>query len=94
MIKIEYIAHTLLNIVLLFFFKSTYIGILVNLPILLYHGKRFIDNTYLLDASELYNEVKSRKTEAITKIIYYLILFIFYLGSFIRAVIAYESAAK
>ena len=80
MIKIEYIAHTLLNVVLLFFFKSTYLGLLVNLPILLYHGKRFIDKTYLLDASELYNEVKSRKTEAITKIIYYLILFIFYLG--------------
>jgi protein cornichon len=82
MIKIEYIAHTLLFIVLSFFYQNTYLGLLVNLPIIIYHAKRFFDKTYLLDASELYNEVKSRKTEAITKIIYYLVLFIFYLGRF------------
>jgi len=94
MIVIEYIVHALMQVVLLFFITSTWVALLLNLPILLYHTKKFFDGSYLLDATNLYYEVKERKKESIIKIVYYMLLFLFYLFSFIKAVIDYEASSR
>lgn len=53
-----------------------------------------MDGSYLLDATEIFSEVKSRTREAQIKIAYYLVLFIFYLFCFIKAIIDYEQSSK
>lgn len=55
----------------------------------------FITKTYFeLDPTELYKDIKYSKREAIVKIICYIALFGFYLFSFIKAVIAFESSSR
>jgi len=90
MLKIEYISHLLLSAVLLIFVQSTWVALLLNLPLLAYHLKRFLEKSYELDPTELYKEIKTRKTESIVHIVYYVLLFGFYLYAFIRAVIDFE----
>ncbi|KAL0479024.1 hypothetical protein AKO1_007926 [Acrasis kona] len=91
MIKVEYISHLVLNLVLLIFVKKTWLALLLNAPIILYHIKLFVEKSYELDPTELYKEIKSKKRESIIKIVYYISLFGFYLYSFIKAVIDFES---
>ncbi|KAL9647784.1 hypothetical protein ABK040_001354 [Willaertia magna] len=91
MIKIEYITHILLFVILSVFFNSTYIALILNVPIIIYHIKCYLDKSYELDPTDLYREIGKRKKEAIAHIIYYVILFGFYLYSFIRSVIEFES---
>jgi hypothetical protein len=92
--KVEYIAHALLFVVLLFFVSNTWLALLLNLPILVYHLYTFINKSYELDATELYKDIKFSKREAIVKIVYYVCLFGFYLFSFIKAVIDFESSSR
>uniref|UniRef100_A0A7S1PH21 Uncharacterized protein n=1 Tax=Percolomonas cosmopolitus TaxID=63605 RepID=A0A7S1PH21_9EUKA len=90
MTKIEYISHMILIAVLMIFFSETYVAIILNLPILIYHMKKFFDKSYVLDPTELYKVIRFKKNESIAKMVYYIFLFAFYLYSFIRAVIAFD----
>lgn len=90
MIAIEYISHLILNLVLLIFVRQTWVALLLNLPLLLFHLKRFIEKSYELDPTELYKDIRQRKDESIVHIVYYVLLFGYYLYAFIRAVIEFE----
>ena len=41
LIRIEYLSHALVQIILLLFIGDTYLAILFNLPIFLYHLKKY-----------------------------------------------------
>jgi len=90
MLKIEYISHIVLMLILAVFLPSTWVALVLNLPVFAYHLKRYLDKSYQIDPTEMYKEVKARKTESIVHIVYYVLLFGFYLYSFIRAVIDFE----
>ncbi|EFC43193.1 predicted protein [Naegleria gruberi] len=91
MVKIEYITHVVLCFVLAIFYNNTYVALLLNAPVIIYHLKCYFDRSFELDPTDLYREIGKRKKEAIAHIVYYVVLFGFYLYSFIRAVIDFES---
>src|SRR5690606_24026788 len=95
LIKIEYISHGVLFLVLCLFIKYTYVAVFLNAFIIAYHIKkyctffvhsntsRYLDKTWLLDPAEVYSEVKKRKPESVIKLICYVLLFGFYLYRYI-----------
>jgi len=82
----------------LFFFNcltggSYWIALILNTPLLAWNIKKskWVDNTYKLDATEIFRKLNIHKRESFIKLGFHLILFFFYLYSMIVALIKDES---
>eukprot|EP01027_Heterolobosea_sp_BB2_P005938 GEZU01009037.1.p1 GENE.GEZU01009037.1~~GEZU01009037.1.p1 ORF type:complete len:118 (+),score=41.44 GEZU01009037.1:159-512(+) len=87
MIKIEYIAQAVVTVLCLLF--GQWVPLFLNLPLFAYHAHRFQTKKYLLDATELFKQIKRLKREAIVKLGVYTLFFFFYFYCMIRDIIRY-----
>ncbi|KAE9971028.1 COPII-coated vesicle protein [Venturia inaequalis] len=92
----EAAVHAFLTI--LFVINGYWLAILLNLPLLLWNGKKIFENQHLLDATEIFRKLNVHKkvrspfvTESFIKLGFHLIMFFFYLYSMIVALIRDES---
>jgi hypothetical protein len=60
---------------------------LLNVPLLVWNGRKFLNKNYLLDATEIFRTVHKYKTETFIKMGFHLLLFFYYLYSMIVAII-------
>lgn len=72
---------------LLFLITGHWLSFLLNLPITLFNGNQIFKNQYLLDATEIFRTLGRHKKESFSKLGFHLLIFFFYLYSFIVALI-------
>ncbi|TFB03011.1 ER-derived vesicles protein ERV14 [Trichoderma ghanense] len=76
----------------LFLINGYWVALILNLPLLGYNIKKIVDNTHLLDATEIFRKLNVHKKESFIKLAFHLIMFFFYLYSMIVALIRDESS--
>ncbi|KAL6876988.1 cornichon [Trichoderma novae-zelandiae] len=76
----------------LFLINGYWVALILNLPLLGYNVKKIVDNTHLLDATEIFRKLNVHKKESFIKLAFHLIMFFFYLYSMIVALIRDESS--
>ncbi|WFD36657.1 Structural maintenance of chromosomes protein 5 [Malassezia cuniculi] len=64
---------------LLFLINGQWTALIVNVPLVAYNVNKVINNTYLLDATEIFRTLMSHKKEGLFKLGFYLLSFFFYL---------------
>lgn len=89
----EMSAHGFLT--LLFLLNGQWVALAINLPLLAYNANkyaalthshiRFINKTYLLDATEIFRTLMSHKKESFVKLGFYLLTFFFYLYRYVAS---------
>ncbi|KAK3936870.1 Pre-mRNA-processing factor 17 [Diplogelasinospora grovesii] len=67
----------------LFLINGYWLPLILNLPLLGWNIKKIVDNTHLLDATEIFRKLNVHKKESFTKLGFHLIMFFFYLYSMI-----------
>ncbi|KAF2968075.1 hypothetical protein GQX73_g5514 [Xylaria multiplex] len=77
---------------LLFLVNGYWVALVLNLPLLGWNIKKILDNTHLLDATEIFRKLNVHKKESFFKLGFHLIMFFFYLYSMIVALIKDEKA--
>ncbi|RPB27435.1 cornichon [Terfezia boudieri ATCC MYA-4762] len=85
----EAAVHAFLS--LLFLINGYWMAFVLNLPLLAYNIKKFLDNAHLLDATEIFRTLNKHKKESFVKLGFHLVMFFFYLYSMIVALIRDES---
>ncbi|KAF8432884.1 cornichon [Terfezia claveryi] len=85
----EAAVHAFLS--LLFLINGYWMAFALNLPLLGYNIKKFLDNAHLLDATEIFRTLNKHKKESFVKLGFHLVMFFFYLYSMIVALIRDES---
>ncbi|KAF3903920.1 hypothetical protein ABW21_db0202557 [Orbilia brochopaga] len=75
----------------LFLINGYWLALLLNLPLLAFNVKKFLDNAHLLDATEIFRTLNKHKKESFIKLGFHLVMFFFYLYSMIVALIRDES---
>lgn len=85
----EAAVHALLSF--LFLINGYWMAFALNLPLLAYNVKKFLDNAHLLDATEIFRTLNKHKKESFVKLGFHLVMFFFYLYSMIVALIRDES---
>ncbi|KAF4587578.1 ER-derived vesicles protein ERV14 [Ophiocordyceps camponoti-floridani] len=86
----EAAVHAVLTF--LFLVNGYWLALLLNVPLLLWNAKKIIDNTHLLDATEIFRKLNVHKKESFAKLAFHLVMFFFYLYSMIVALIRDESS--
>ncbi|KAF5004564.1 hypothetical protein FDECE_8954 [Fusarium decemcellulare] len=76
----------------LFLINGYWVPLILNLPLLGWNVKKIVDNTHLLDATEIFRKLNVHKKESFFKLGFHLIMFFFYLYSMIVALIRDESS--
>ncbi|GKT65069.1 cornichon protein [Colletotrichum tofieldiae] len=76
----------------MFLINGYWVPLILNLPLLAYNIKKIVDNTHLLDATEIFRKLNVHKKESFVKLGFHLIMFFFYLYSMIVALIRDESS--
>lgn len=84
----EMCAHGFLTV--LFLLNGQWIALAINLPLLAYNVHKFMNKTYLLDATEIFRTLMTHKKESFLKLGFYLLTFFFYLYRMIMALVAEE----
>lgn len=82
----EMCAHGFLTV--LFLLNGQWIALAINLPLLAYNVHKFMNKTYLLDATEIFRTLMTHKKESFLKLGFYLLTFFFYLYRMIMALVA------
>jgi len=82
-------VHAFLS--LLFLINGYWMAIALNLPLLGYNIKKFLDNAHLLDATEIFRTLNKHKKESFVKLGFHLVMFFVYLYCMIVALIRDES---
>ncbi|KAK0252565.1 ER-derived vesicles protein ERV14 [Friedmanniomyces endolithicus] len=82
-------VHAFLTI--LFLVNGYWIPTILNLPLLIWNGKKIFEHTHLLDATEIFRKLNAHKKESFVKLGFHLLMFFFYLYSMIVALIRDES---
>lgn len=85
----EAAVHAFLSF--LFLINGYWMAFALNLPLLGYNIKKFLDNAHLLDATEIFRTLNKHKKESFVKLGFHLVMFFFYLYSMIVALIRDES---
>jgi len=85
----EAVVHALLSF--LFLINGYWIAFALNLPLLGFNIKKFLDKAYLLDATEIFRTLNKHKKESFFKLGFHLLMFFFYLYSMIVALIRDET---
>ncbi|KAG6015354.1 COPII-coated vesicle protein [Claviceps lovelessii] len=86
----EAAVHTFLAF--LFIINGYWAAAILNLPLLAWNAKKIVDNTHLLDATEIFRKLNIHKKESFAKLAFHLVMFFFYLYSMIVALIRDESS--
>merc|ERR1711977_457162 len=81
----EMCAHGFLTV--LFLLNGQWIALAINLPLLAYNVHKFMNKTYLLDATEIFRTLMTHKKESFLKLGFYLLTFFFYLYRMIMALV-------
>ncbi|KAK8927607.1 ER-derived vesicles protein ERV14 [Metarhizium anisopliae] len=76
----------------LFLINGYWLALILNLPLLAWNAKKIVDNTHLLDATEIFRKLNIHKKESFAKLAFHLVMFFFYLYSMIVALIRDESS--
>ncbi|KAG7040171.1 ER-derived vesicles protein erv14 [Colletotrichum scovillei] len=85
----------------MFLINGYWVPLILNLPLVAYNVKKIVDNTHLLDATEIFRKLNVHKKPAVSnklaqesfvKLGFHLIMFFFYLYSMIVALIRDESS--
>lgn len=82
----EYFGHLLLTLLILS--RGFLVPTLLNVPLMLFHFRQYLDRRHFLDCTTIYNEKDRRIKTAQIKLIYILVLFFVYLYCFIATLIA------
>lgn len=82
----EMCAHGFLTV--LFLLNGQWIALAINLPLSAYNVHKFMNKTYLLDATEIFRTLMTHKKESFLKLGFYLLTFFFYLYRMIMALVA------
>ncbi|KAF8428194.1 putative ER-derived vesicles protein ERV14 [Tirmania nivea] len=85
----EAAVHAFLSF--LFLINGYWMAFALNLPLLGYNIKKFLDNAHLLDATEIFRTLNKHKKESFVKLGFHLVMFFFYLYSMIVALIRDDS---
>lgn len=85
----EAAVHALLSF--FFLINGYWMAFALNVPLLGYNIKKFVDNAHLLDATEIFRTLNKHKKESFVKLGFHLVMFFFYLYSMIVALIRDES---
>lgn len=85
----EAAVHAILSF--LFLINGYWMAFALNLPLLGYNIKKYLDNAHLLDATEIFRTLNKHKKESFVKLGFHLVMFFFYLYSMIVALIRDES---
>ncbi|KAF3918994.1 hypothetical protein ABW20_dc0109730 [Dactylellina cionopaga] len=75
----------------LFLINGYWLALALNLPLVAFNVKKFLDNAHLLDATEIFRTLNKHKKESFIKLGFHLVMFFFYLYSMIVALIRDES---
>ncbi|KAL8392353.1 hypothetical protein RB595_002516 [Gaeumannomyces hyphopodioides] len=75
----------------IFLINGYWLPLVLNVPLLAWNIKKIVDNTHLLDATEIFRKLNVHKKESFIKLGFHLIMFFFYLYSMIVALIKDES---
>jgi len=75
----------------LFLINGYWLPLLLNLPLVVWNGKKIFENQHLLDATEIFRKLNTHKKESFIKLGFHLLMFFFYLYSMIVALIRDES---
>ncbi|KAI0893602.1 cornichon protein-domain-containing protein [Annulohypoxylon nitens] len=75
----------------LFLINGYWMALILNLPLLVWNIKKIVDNTHLLDATEIFRKLNVHKKESFIKLGFHLVMFFFYLYSMIVALIKDET---
>lgn len=70
-------------ITLLLLLSGQWLALLLNAPIVAWNVRKFLNNNFMLDATEIFRTVHGHKKETFAKIAFHLVLFFFYLYSMI-----------
>ncbi|AMD22904.1 HHR135Wp [Eremothecium sinecaudum] len=73
---------------LVFLLNGYWFVFLLNLPVLLFNGKKIYTKMQLLDATEIFRTLGKHKRESFLKLGFYLLMFFFYLYRMVMALIA------
>ncbi|KAF4121753.1 protein cornichon [Geosmithia morbida] len=77
----------------MFLINGYWMPLILNLPLLGWNIKKIVDNTHLLDATEIFRKLNvHKKQESFFKLGFHLLMFFFYLYSMIVALIRDESS--
>lgn len=82
----EYVGHAALSC--LIFLHGHIVVFLFNLPLILFHIRRYINRNHLLHSTSVFNDVEQERVIAQVKLGYHLIMFFVYLYLFIVMLIA------
>ncbi|KAI8926753.1 cornichon [Entophlyctis helioformis] len=88
----EHIAHAVLCA--LFLLTGSWVALIINLPLLAWHGYKIINNRHMYDATEIFRTLPQQKKEAFAKLGFYLLCFFFYLYRMIEALISTPGAGR
>ncbi|CCE82256.1 Piso0_001973 [Millerozyma farinosa CBS 7064] len=78
--------HAVLS--LLFLVNGYWFMFLLNLPLLAFNVRKFLNNNHLLDATEIFRTLSKHKKESFIKLGFHLLMFFFYLYRMIMALVA------
>ncbi|RYP63116.1 hypothetical protein DL770_009456 [Monosporascus sp. CRB-9-2] len=77
----------------LFLINGYWLALVLNLPLLVWNVKKIVENTHLLDATEIFRKLNVHKKESFIKLGFHLVMFFFYLYSMIVALIRDETSS-
>jgi hypothetical protein len=76
----------------LFLINGYWLPLVLNLPLVAWNAKKIVENTHLLDATEIFRKLNIHKKESFAKLAFHLVMFFFYLYSMIVALIKDEAS--
>lgn len=82
----EYLGHASLSGLMLL--HGHVIASLLNVPLILFHLRRYADRKHLLHSTSVFSDIDRERTIAMGKLIYHLAMFFVYLYLFVTVLIA------
>ena len=76
---------------ILFLVNGFWFPFLLNLPLLAYNVRKFMNKNHLLDATEIFRTLSKHKKESFMKLGFHLIMFFLYLYRMIMALVKEDS---
>lgn len=85
----EYAGHLFLTLLVLL--RGFYVAALLNIPLLVFHTRRYLDRRHLVHSTTVFNEKDKCRHIAQIKLVHHLVMFFVFLYYFIVTLIASES---
>lgn len=82
----EYLGHIGLTAIILL--KGLFVPAILNMPLILFHLRRYQERKHLLDNTSIFNDVEKERSICQAKLVHHLVMFFIYLYFFIMALVA------